>query len=87
MRPCHECYGFVQSRYDEAKVLNGGFIVCVKFTSAPFLVVVPHGDKFDGNIFVRVAFHFAKKRLAAVLQSIFDVGYIKNFLPNCLICV
>ena len=41
--------------------MNSGFIVCVQYTSVPSLVVAPCGEKFDGNMVVRVACHFANK--------------------------
>ena len=59
LRPCFDISGFVHSRYDEAEVVNDGFIVHVKYTFASSLFVAPCGDKFDGEMVVRFACQFA----------------------------
>ena len=59
--PCFERYGFVHSWYYEAEVVNNGFIVRVQYNSTSSLVVAPCGEKFGGNMVVRVACHFSNK--------------------------
>ena len=58
---CLERSGFVQSRHDEAEVVNDGFLFRVQDTSASYLVFEPHGKNFDGNMAVRIACHFSDK--------------------------
>ena len=55
------CALFYHSRYDEVEVLNDGFLVYVKYTSAFSLVVAPRGEKFGGKMFARVAYQFVNK--------------------------
>ena len=52
--PCFERSCFVHSRYDEAEVVNDGFLVLVYYTSTLSLVVARHGENFDGKMVVRV---------------------------------
>ena len=61
VHPCFECSGFVHSWYDEAEVVNDGFLVCLQYASAPSLVVATCGEKFGGKMVVIVLFHFANK--------------------------
>ena len=58
MCPCIERSGFVHSRYDEAEVVNDGFIVRVQYASMSSLAVTPRGNKFGGNIVVRITCYF-----------------------------
>ena len=51
--------------------------VRVQYTSASSLVVAPRGEKFGGNMVVRVARHFADKGYLSCCDLFFDVGYIK----------
>ena len=41
--------------------MNNGFIVCVQYTSASYIVVVPCGEKFCGKMDIIVACHFDNK--------------------------
>ena len=59
VRPCFERSGFVHFCYDEAEVVNNGFLVRVQYTYASSLVVAPCGDNFYGKIVVRFACQFA----------------------------
>ena len=52
---------FVHSGYNEAEVVNDGFLVFLKHTSALYVVVAPHGENFCGKMVVRVACHFNDK--------------------------
>ena len=47
--------------YEEDEVVNDGIIVIVKYTSAPYFVVEIRGDKFGGNMVIRVACQFSDK--------------------------
>ena len=47
--------------YNEAKVVNDGFLVRVNYTCALSVVVAPCGDKFGGKMSSRVACHFVDK--------------------------
>ena len=58
---CLERSGFVHSKYDEAEVVNYGFLVRVQYTSMSSLVVAPRGEKFGGKMVIIVACHFANK--------------------------
>ena len=53
-----ERYNFVHSRYDEAEVVHNEFIICMRYTSALYLVVTPLGIKFGGNMVVIIVCHF-----------------------------
>ena len=61
LHPCIEHSVFVHSRYDEAEVVNDGFIVCVHYISALSLLVSPRVKKFGGNMVVIIACHFSNK--------------------------
>ena len=54
VRPCFERSSFSHSLYDEAEVVNDGFLVRVQYTSASSLVVATCGEKFSGKMVVRV---------------------------------
>ena len=49
---------FFHSWYDETKVVDNGFFVCVQYTSTFSLVVAPCSEKFGGRMVVRIACHF-----------------------------
>ena len=61
VRPCFERYGFSQTRYDEAEVTSNGFLVRVQYTSTSYLVVAPRGEKFGGNMVIRIACQFVNE--------------------------
>ena len=58
MRQYIERSVFFHSRYDEAEVVNDGFLVRVQYTSASSLVITPHGKKFGGKMFIIILCHF-----------------------------
>ena len=58
VQPCIECSSFIQSRYEEAKVVNDGLIFLVQYTFAFSLVVTPRGKTFCGRMVVIIACHF-----------------------------
>ena len=80
--PCLECCRFVQSRYDEADVVDGGLLVYVYCIPAPSLVVTPRGKKFGGNMVVRIACHFSNEGKLSCCNIFFNVGYIEEFCPR-----
>ena len=84
--PSFERYSFVHSRYDTAKVVNYGFLVRAQYTSASFLMIAPRSENFVGKMAVRVVCHFADKGLMSCCNLFLDVGYIKEFIPYCIIC-
>ena len=55
--PCFELSGFFHSSHVEAEVVNDEFLVCVQYTSASSLVIVPSNWKFGGKMVVRVDSH------------------------------
>ena len=66
--------------------MNYGFLVRVQYASALSLVVAPCREKFGGKMVIRVACHFSDKGKVLCCDLFFDVGYIEEFLPRCLIC-
>ena len=80
MRPCLERSGFVHSGYDEAEVVSDGFLFRLQYTYASFLVVAPRGEKFGGNMVIRVACYFADKGLLSCCDLFFYVG---SFTIRC----
>ena len=86
MDPFIEHYGFVHSRYDEAEVVNDELFVGVKYTSESSLVVAPRGEKCFGKMVIIFACNFADKGLILCCDLFFNVGYIEEFIPHCLIC-
>ena len=77
LHPFIERSSFFHSRYDEKKVVNNGFLVCLKYVYALFLVVAPFCEKFGGKMFVRASFQFSDKGYLLFCDLFFTVGDIK----------
>ena len=86
MRPYLEISNFVHSSYDEAEVVDDGRLVLVMYASASSLVVKPQGNKFGGNMVVRIVCHFSDEGYLLCYDLIFDVEYIEEFIHHCFIC-